>query len=184
MAPTTPGTPAPTLQALLDALADRPDTTVAEVAAAAGIGRSTASKLLATQATQGRVLRRPGGHQGGRRTPDHWTLITAGSSSPAGFADHPTSPATPPAEVGPPRPAPGRLGAGQLRDLVEACLAERPNQALSATAIATTLDRSAGAIANALQVLASQGRVIQAHTSPRRYRIADARDPAMTRTTS
>jgi predicted transcriptional regulator len=183
MAATTPSTSA--LQDLLDALAERPDTTAAEAAAAAGIGRSTASKLLATLATQGRVLRRPGGQQGGRRTPDRWTLIaTTAPSSPVGSAALPTTPATPAAEVGQSRPAPSRLGAGQLRDLVEACLAQQPNQALTATAIAKTLDRSAGAIANALQVLASQGRVIQAHTSPRRYHIADALDPATAETTS
>jgi hypothetical protein len=63
---------------------------------------------------------------------------------------------------------------------VEACLAQRPDQPLSATAVAKTLDRSAGAVANALQVLAGQGRVVQAHTKPRRYVIADASDPAAT----
>ena len=61
---------------------------------------------------------------------------------------------------------------------MEACLAQRLDQALSATAIAKTLDRSAGAVANALQVLAGQGRVVQAQTNPHRYRIADASDPA------
>jgi predicted transcriptional regulator len=175
----TAPTPTPTLQTLLDALTQRPDRTAAEVAAAAGIGRSTASKLLATLATQGRVLRRPGGHQGGRRTPDRWILITAIPN----FAATSTAPsASPPAEAGQSKRAPGRLGAGQLRDLVAAYLAQRPDQALSATAIAKSLDRSAGAIANALQVLASQGRVIQAHTSPRRYRIAEAAEPATART--
>jgi predicted transcriptional regulator len=170
--------PIPTLQALLDALADRPDTTAAELATATGIGRSTASKLLATLATQGRALRRPGGQQGGRRTPDRWTLITTTDTTPDSTAASTALPATPTADVDRSRPAPGRLGAGQLRDLVEACLAQRPNQALSATAIAKTLDRSAGAVANALQALAGQGRVVQAQTNPYRYRIADASDPA------
>ncbi len=68
MAP-VPAAAAPTAQALLVALAGLPDTTAAEVAGAAGIGRSTASKLLATLATQGRVLRRPGGYQGGPGRP-------------------------------------------------------------------------------------------------------------------
>ena len=168
--------PIPALQALLDALADRSDTTAAEVATVAGIGRSTASKLLATLATQGRVLRRPGGYQGGRRTPERWTLIT--TTAPDCTNASTARPATPAAEVDLPRPVAGRLGAGQLRDLVEACLAQRPNQALSAPAIAKTLDRSAGAVANALQALAGQGRVVQAQTNPHRYRIADASDPA------
>jgi DNA-binding IclR family transcriptional regulator len=61
-----PSTPA--AQALLDALADRPGATAPELAKAAGIGRSTATKLLATLASQGRVLRQ----RGGRRAADHW----------------------------------------------------------------------------------------------------------------
>jgi predicted transcriptional regulator len=177
--------PTPALQTLLDALAQRPDCTAAELAAAAGIGRSTASKLLATLATlatQGRVLRQPGGNQGGRRTPDRWTLLiitdTTSDTTATSAAPPPAAQPTPAAEADRSRPIPGRLGAGQLRSLVEACLAQRPGQALSATAIAKALDRSAGAVANALQVLAGQGLVVQAQTNPRRYRIADTRAPA------
>jgi DNA-binding MarR family transcriptional regulator len=62
----------PAAQALLGALADRPGATAPELAQAAGIGRSTATKLLATLASQGRVLRQ----RGGRRAADHWTLPT------------------------------------------------------------------------------------------------------------
>jgi biotin operon repressor len=180
MAP-VPTPPTQTVQALLDALADRPDTTAAELAKAAGIGRSTAGKLVATLAAQGRVLRRPGGYQGGRRTPDRWTLITTiattrdSTAASAARSATPTAPASGPDRS---RPTSGRLGAGQLRDLVEACLAQRPDQALSATAVAKTLGRSAGAVANALQALAGQGRVVQAQTKPRRYVIADASIPA------
>jgi predicted transcriptional regulator len=180
MAPAATG-PISTIQALIEALADRPDTTAAELAAAAGMGRSTASKLLATLATQGRVLRRPGGYQCGRRTPDRWTLITTTTttnnrrSASTVPLDPPATQAAGPAPSG---PAAGRLGAGELRDLVEGCLAQRPDQALTPTAIAKTLDRSAGAVANALGVLARQGRVVQAQTSPRRYIIAGVNDPA------
>ena len=181
--PPTPAIAPSATQQLLHALAERPDASATELADAAGIGRSTASKLLATLSAQGRVLRRPGGQQGGRRTPDRWTLITttAADTTPDITATSTALPATPTtqaAEADRSRPAPGRLGAGQLRDLVVACLAQRPNQALSATAIAKTLDRSAGAVANARQALAGQGRVVQAHPNPRRYRIADASDPA------
>jgi DNA-binding IclR family transcriptional regulator len=58
------------------------------------------------------------------------------------------------------------------------CLAQRPGQPLGPTAIAKLLRRSAGAVANALQVLAGQGRVVQTHTNPRRYVISEASDPA------
>ena len=160
-----PSTPA--AQALLDALADRPGATAPELAQAAGIGRSTATKLLATLASQGRVLRQ----RGGRRAADHWTL------PPPTQPPNPEPPtATPSRPADPPAIESGRLGAGQLRQLVLDCLAERPGQALSPTAIAKTLDRSAGAAANALQILAGEGAVTQTQPKPRRYTITTAGD--------
>jgi len=162
--------PTPAAEALLAALADRPGATATELAQAAGIGRSTAAKLLASLADQGRVLRQPGGHHDGRRAADRWTLPTPPPSPDPGAP--PTAAPTPPAE--PPSTQSGRLGAGQLRQLVLGCLAERPGQALSPTAIAKTLDRSAGAVANALQILAGQGAVAQAKPKPRRYTITAA----------
>ena len=166
----TPATPA--AEALLGALTDRPGATATELAEAAGIGRSTAAKLLATLADQGRALRQPGGHHDGRRTADRWTLPTPPPSPDPGAP--PTAAPTPPAE--PPSTESGRLHAGQLRQLVLGCLAERPGQALSPTAIAKTLDRSAGAVANALQILAGQGAVVQTQPKPRRYTITTAGD--------
>jgi hypothetical protein len=169
-----PATPA--AEALLDALAAaRPGATVTELAEAAGIGRSTAAKLLATLADQGRVLRQPVGHRDGRRVADRWTL------SPPGPIQDPSPPtpavaAEPILAVEQPPSGVGRLRSGQLRELVVGCLAERPGQALSPTAIAKTLDRSAGAVANALRVLAGQGSVVQTQPRPRRYAISAAGD--------
>jgi hypothetical protein len=162
--------PTPAAEALLAALADQPGATATELAQAAGIGRSTAAKLLATLAGHGRVLRQPGGLKDGRRAPDRWTLPTP-TPTPDPSPPPPAAP-TPPAEPSP--TGAGRLGAGQLRQLVLDCLAERPGQALSPTAIAKTLDRSAGAVANALRVLAGQGAVIQIQPKPRRYTIIAA----------
>jgi DNA-binding IclR family transcriptional regulator len=165
-----PATPA--AEALLAALADRPGATATELAQAAEVGRSTAAKLLTALAAQGRVLRQ----RSGRRAPDRWTLPTA-----APIQDPSPPPTTPPALPAEPIPAAeqppsgaGRLRSGQLRDLVVGCLTERPGHALSPTAIAKRLDRSAGAVANALQVLAGQGAVTQTQTTPRRYTIAAA----------
>jgi hypothetical protein len=162
--------PTPAARALLDALADRPGATATELAEAVGIGRSTATKLLATLATQDQVLREPGGLKDGRHTPDRWTLPSPASTGDPGAPSTTTSAAS--AEQ--PLPGSGRLRPGALRDLVLACLAERPGQALSPTAIATTLDRSAGAVANALQVLAGQGAVGLTQAKPRRYTITPA----------
>ena len=164
----TPATPA--ANALLGAQADRPGATASELAQSAGIGRSTAAKLLATLAGHGRVLRQPGGHHDGRRAADRWTLPPPGPTQ--GLGAPPTAASTPPAAPLP--TTSGRLGAGQLRQLVLGCLAERPGQALSPTTIAKTLDRSAGAVANALQILAGQGAVTQTQPKPRRYTITAA----------
>jgi DNA-binding MarR family transcriptional regulator len=163
---TTPATAS--VEALLGVLADRPGATAADLAEAAGIGRSTAGKLLASLQAEGRVVRQPGGRQGGRRTADRWTLPTT-----------PTNPTQQPdAETADqalrPQPGAGRLGAGELRRLVLACLADRPGQALSPTAIAKTLGRSAGAVSNALRTLAGQGAVVQTQAKPRRYTITPA----------
>ena len=96
----TPATPA--AQALLGALADRPGATASELAQAAGIGRSTAAKLLATLAGQGRVLRQPGGHHDGRRAADRWT-------SPRPCQPRTSAPRRPPRPPRPPsRPRPPR----------------------------------------------------------------------------
>jgi DNA-binding IclR family transcriptional regulator len=62
--------PTPAAQALLGALAGHPGATASELAEAAGIGRSTATKLLAALAATGQVLRQPGGLKDGRRAPD------------------------------------------------------------------------------------------------------------------
>jgi IclR helix-turn-helix domain len=103
----TPATPA--AEALLGALADWSGATATELAQAAGIGRSTAAKLLAALAGQGRVLRQPGGHHDGGwapascaswcwaawpsgrgrrchlpRSPRHWTARPARSPTPCG----------------------------------------------------------------------------------------------------
>ena len=93
--PPTPDIATAATQQLLDALAERPDASAAELADAAGIGRSTASKLLVTLAAQGRALRRPGGHQGGRRTPERWTLITTTATTRDTTAASPALAATP-----------------------------------------------------------------------------------------
>jgi predicted transcriptional regulator len=162
----TPATPA--AEALLGALADRPGATTAELAEAAGIGRSTAAKLLATLAAQGHVLRQPGGLKDGRRVADRWSLPTrAPTQDPSAPA-----PATPTPRAAQPPTGSERLRSGQLRQLVVGCLAERQGQALSPTAIAKTLGRSAGAVSNALRVLAGQGAVVQTQAKPRRYAIA------------
>jgi hypothetical protein len=54
-----------------DALRDNPDATTTKLAMAAGIGRSTAAKILARWATEGTVIRTTGKDQ---RNPATWTI--------------------------------------------------------------------------------------------------------------
>jgi hypothetical protein len=94
------GAKTPALEAILHALGQHPDTTAAELADHAKIGRSTATKALASLATDGRVTRQPGGRVNGRIIPDHWTLAT---DAPAKAAKPPATETTaePPAGVTP-----------------------------------------------------------------------------------
>lgn len=64
------------------ALYDQPNSTAAQLALAAGIGRSTAGKILAAWVKDGSVTRTPGTAQGGRRVADRWAITEAD--------DHPT----------------------------------------------------------------------------------------------
>ena len=157
MTDTTRSNPA---EAVLAALADRPEATAAEVAEAAGIGRSTATKALAALAAAKKVRRVAGGRDGGRRRPDRWSLTTSTNARPtrterAGAAD-----------------GAARLGKGQLAELVLAHLRRHPGEH-SPTGVANALGgRSAGAVGNALDRLVAAGQAKQSSAKPRRYQAA------------
>jgi biotin operon repressor len=243
--------------------------TVAELALAAGVGRSTAGKAVTTLEQHGLAVRTPGGHDGPRRTPDRWhpapthdTSSGDGSSDqepastqpdpsitdspePVGNStDHegaPTAETTPEApdapddgstnavtvptteepqdtppqntehgegddggEGGPhdeddsdgsgdedaPAPQAGagrptrqaeaiilpgekkRLAPGALRQMVIDHLEAHPGEAFTATKISRVIEKSSGAIANALVTLAQQGIAEQVDDRPRTYRLA------------
>lgn len=148
-------------EAVLAALASGP-ASVAEVAEAAGIGRSTATKALAALAAAGEVERSEGGRDGARRLPDRWSLPEADKAGDSDAA---------PLAAGD-GPGPVRLGKGELAAMVAAFLAEHPGEH-SPSAIAKALDgRSAGAIGNALGRLVEAGGAVQTSDRPRRYRAA------------
>ncbi|WP_344597817.1 AAA family ATPase [Actinomadura vinacea] len=64
----------------------------------------------------------------------------------------------------------GRLGQGELRRCVAAHLAAYPGARFTPGEIAKALDRSAGAVGNALATLADHGHAELVGTGPRRYR--------------
>jgi Sugar-specific transcriptional regulator TrmB len=142
--------------AVLKALAAQPDATAADVASAAGLGRSTASKVLARLASTGEVRRTEGGRDGARGLPDR-------------FAPAPAEPA---AQAAKPKTA-EKLKPGQLDGLVLTFLKENTDSSPHGpSAVAKALGRSGGAIQNCLVRLARAKQVQEVSERPRRYSLA------------
>ncbi len=139
-------------QATLGIVEAHPGLTAAEVAEAAGIGRSSAAKQLAALERAGKVTRRPGGREGGRRLPDRWALASKGTAATAK-----------PQAKG----SGERLRPGQLDGLVLSYMQEHKDIGpLSASAIGKGIARSSGAVANCLARLAKAEKVRLAKKSP------------------
>ncbi|MEV0598480.1 helix-turn-helix domain-containing protein [Streptomyces sp. NPDC050315] len=209
--------------------------TVAELALAAGLGRSTTGKALATLEDHGLAVREPGGHRATGRVPDRWSLAqpdtpagpeadgvidslagdTTPDDSPAlveqpntsaecSVPNEDTSEATtsenPPGDQHGPDEAGGsastpapevadltaparsshkrRLEPGALRQMVLAHLEAHPGVAFTATRISRVIEKSSGAIANALQKLVHQQLVEQVTDRPRTFRLVTTDDGA------
>ncbi|MCA1693757.1 MAG: MarR family transcriptional regulator [Actinobacteria bacterium] len=186
-----------------------PATATASLAVLAGIGRSTAGKILTTWAAEGCVARTSGSDQGGRRGADTWTIcdtIADNSTEPtvnqrpdlvvtdepvhdtasgtadyaggevAGPTDH-NEADQPPGFHGTPgtgdegqEPAKApRLGKGALRGMVEDYLAEHTGEQFSPSAIGKALNRSSGAVNNALEKLVAAEYAVQTQDKPKRF---------------
>jgi hypothetical protein len=159
--PTTTTTTTTTAEAVLAALGSGP-ASAAEVAEAAGIGRSTATKVLAALAASRRVKRTPGGRDGARRLPDRWALPVAAEVPDPSAGDGGDSKDTTPTSP--------RLGKGELTGMVAAFLRNNPGEH-SPSAVAKALEgRSAGAVGNSLGRLVVSGDATQTSDRPRRYR--------------
>jgi hypothetical protein len=136
--------------AVIDALASHGDRTVAQIADAASLGRSTVGKVLARLEQSGRVRRCARKPQGGRRTPDLWSLPKRKETRRKASGD--------------------RLRPGQLDGLVLGYLkAHKSDGPLGPSAVAKGLGRSSGAVGNCLIRLAAASRVCQIGEQPRRY---------------
>ena len=68
-----------------------------------------------------------------------------------------------------------KLGKGGLEAQVLDHMAAHPKSEFTPTDLARVLDRSGGAIANALAKFATQDKVVQTSERPRRYRLAGAK---------
>ncbi|WP_301175492.1 AAA family ATPase [Actinomadura geliboluensis] len=93
---------------------------------------------------------------------------TPTATTPTATAPTGSTPATSPAV--PALGGTGRLGSGELRRRVAAILIDSPRAAFTPGEIARNLGRSAGAVGNALTVLADRGQAELVATGPRRYR--------------
>ena len=178
---------------LRTALHRHPESTARELADLAGIGVSTATKLLAAWAADGQTVRIPGEDTGGRKPAARWappqpaedtTTTTRATGSPrrkkapdatADDADDAATTTTAPAPSVTDEPPTGRLPKGALHGLVEDFLAEpqRRGNAYTPGEVGRKLNRSQGAVCNALDKLAERGTVTLVQTGPRRYQIAD-----------
>ncbi|MDI5973721.1 hypothetical protein POF50_031020 [Streptomyces sp. SL13] len=69
-----------------------------------------------------------------------------------------------------------RLAPGCLRDMVAAHLRAHPGEAFTATRISRLIDKSSGAITNALLTLEKQGIATQVTERPRTYRLTSPED--------
>ncbi len=165
-------TTAPTAkEAILAALARKPDATATELAQDAGLGRSTAAKALAALEAEGQVRRTLGGRDGARRLADRW--------APATVTDQPTTRPKKRRNRGSTQTAPtisaaeagARLGKGQLRGKVLEHLRAQPGGEFTPNAVAKALGHSSGAVGNALVRLAAAGEVEEVSDRPRRYAV-------------
>jgi MarR family len=154
-------------QAILEVLKVEPQASVAQIAVSAGVGRSTAGKLLAQLESDGEVQRTEGSRDGKRRLPDLWSL--AGQQPAANDANTKSASAT----DGKPSGDADRLKPGQLEPLVLAYLeANADSGPHGPTIVAKALERSSGAVSNCLVRLTAAKKVKQVSDKPRRYSLA------------
>ena len=192
--PTAPKKPAadgrpPAEQALLNALKANSEATAADLAVAAGVGRSTAGKALSRLASSGEIRRTEGGRDGARRLPDRFSLApsepaSAGSPPPAAdAASSTTSDDAKPETAEDPEPnlavnatpevPPDRLRPGQLDGLVLGFLEENIDGGPhGAATVARALKRSSGAVSNCLARLTNGRQVRLVSDKPRLYSLA------------
>ncbi|WP_164716122.1 MarR family transcriptional regulator [Streptomyces sp. WAC 06738] len=113
------------------------------------------------------------GHNATHPTPDGTRPHADGAPATSPTPGRPT--AAPESDTPPtPAPAAGRLAPGALREQVLRHLQTHPTEEFTATQISRVIERSSGAIANALATLTTKGLAERVTDTPRRYRLTDA----------
>jgi predicted transcriptional regulator len=162
-----------TKEKLWQALQDNSGSTAAALSAAAGIGKSTAPKILTRWEKDGLVTRTAGIADGGSRPADRWS-ITATDDQPTDDQptdDQPTAITESGTDSGQQQEKSQRLAPGALRGMVEDYLRDNSGE-FSPNAIGKALNRSSGAVHNALEKLVESGYAVRTSDKPKKYSLA------------
>ncbi|MET8846008.1 hypothetical protein [Amycolatopsis sp. NPDC004625] len=157
------------------ALRAYPGTTAANLASMAGVGRSTATKILSRWAIEGLVARTDGKDQS---VPVTWAMCDGQAEEIQAAVKTENVPAVPAenAVESEPSPSPSpdapkkdRLPKGGLYELVKAYLHDHPGESFGPAKIGTELGRSSGAVNNALERLVVSGLATKTCEAPKRF---------------
>jgi len=156
-----------TEEKLWRALRNHPGSTAIALSAIAEIGKSTAPKILIRWEKDGLVARTAGIADGGSRPADRWSIVTD---------DLPTDQPEPDDKLTDDQPTDQpekslRLAPGALRGMVEDYLRDNLGD-FSPNTIGKALNRSSGAVHNALEKLVTNGYVVRTSDKPKKYSLA------------
>jgi DNA-binding MarR family transcriptional regulator len=164
-----------TEEKLWQELRNNPGGTATALSTAAGIGKSTAPKILTRWEKDGLVTRTAGIADGGSRPADRWSITTDDQPTD----DQPTDDQSREDQATDDQSEkPQRLAPGALRGMVEDYLRDNSGE-FSPNAIGKALDRSPGAVHNALEKLVESGYAVRTSDKPKKYSLA-ARTAAAT----
>ncbi|WNV90198.1 MarR family transcriptional regulator [Umezawaea sp. Da 62-37] len=184
-----------TEEKLWQAVRNHPGSTATALSATAGIGKSTAPKILTRWEKDGFVVRTAGIADGGSRPADRWSIVTDDQPieepepDDQPTDDQPTDQPEPddqptddqPTDQPEPDDQPTddqpeksqRLAPGALRGMVEDYLRDNSGD-FSPNAIGKALNRSSGAVHNALEKLVESGYAVRTSDKPKKYSLAAA----------
>lgn len=166
-----------TEEKLWQALRNHPGSTATALAATAGIGKSTAPKILTRWEKDGLVARTAGIADGGSRPADRWSIVTDDqpidepTPDDQPTDDQPTDQPTPDDQPQKQSKKSKRLSPGALRGMVEDYLRDNSGE-FGPNAVGKALNRSSGAVYNALEKLVESGYAVRTSDKPKKYALA------------